>query len=194
MIAVVIENLGARTTRTGGSHLPKVIRGRDADDPLIWQACDLFPQVCGLFVSVIDSYQQAFFWNAKPLGQKFPSIGDRFFFEIVAKAEVAQHLKKGVVARGIADIVEVIMLAPRPHTFLCRGGTGVIARFKPREQVFELHHAGVDEHQRWIVARDERAGRDHGVALFFEIAQKGRTDVIKRWHGGCFLRRAFRLA
>lgn len=43
-------------------------------------------------------------------------MGDRLFLEIVAEREIAQHFKEGMVPRSIADIVEIVMLAPaRTH-------------------------------------------------------------------------------
>jgi hypothetical protein len=42
--------------------------------------------------------------------------------EIVAEGEVAEHLEEGVVAGGVADIVEVVVLAAGAHAFLRRGG------------------------------------------------------------------------
>ena len=52
------------------------------------------------------------------------------------------------------------------------------AAFYACEQVFELHHARVYEHQRWVVARHQRARRDDLVSLFFKIVQEGRADII----------------
>ena len=46
---------------------------------------------------------------------------DRALLEIIAEGEIAEHLEEGVVARGVADIVEVVMLAAGAHAFLRRG-------------------------------------------------------------------------
>ncbi len=43
-------------------------------------------------------------------GDQLPGKGNRVGFEIVAKAEIPQHFKEGMVARGIADIVQIIVL------------------------------------------------------------------------------------
>ena len=43
---------------------------------------------------------------------------DRLFLEIVAEGEIPQHFEEGVVARGIADIVEIIVLAAGADAFL----------------------------------------------------------------------------
>jgi hypothetical protein len=81
---------------------------------------------------------------------------DRLFLEIVAKGKIPQHLKEGVVPRRVADIVEVIVLAAGAHAFLRGRSPRRIARFKAGEHVLELHHAGIGEHQRGVVARHKR--------------------------------------
>jgi hypothetical protein len=50
---------------------------------------------------------------------------DSVALEIVAEAEIAQHLEKGVMAGGITDIFQIIVLTAGPHTAL-RGGRSVI--------------------------------------------------------------------
>ena len=118
VIPVVIENLGARPAGAGWASGPEVVVSGDANDALIWQAGMGLPDFNGFFISMINGDQQAVRVNAKLFGQQVPSKGDRLGLEIVAKAEVAQHLEKRVVPRGITDVVEVIVLAARPHTFL----------------------------------------------------------------------------
>ena len=50
---------------------------------------------------------------------------DRLFLEIVAEAEIPQHLEEGMVAGGVADIVQVVVLAAGADAFLRRGGAGI---------------------------------------------------------------------
>ena len=50
-----------------------------------------------------------------------PGELDGALLEIVAEGEIAEHLEEGVVARGVADIVEVVVLAAGAHAFLRRG-------------------------------------------------------------------------
>ena len=58
------------------------------------------------------------------LGQQLPGEQDRALLEIVAEGEIAEHLEEGVVARGVADIVEVVVLAAGAHAFLRRAARG----------------------------------------------------------------------
>ena len=99
------------------------------------------------------------------LGEKLPGEADRVFLEIIAEGEIAQHLEKGVVAGGVADIVEVVVLAAGAHAFLRRGGADIGPLFRAGEDVLELHHAGIGEEQGGVVARHQRRGRHDGMAL-----------------------------
>jgi hypothetical protein len=56
---------------------------------------------------------------------------------------------------GVADIVEIIVLAAGPDAFLRTGSAAVRAPLDPREDVLELHHAGVREHEGRVVTRHQ---------------------------------------
>ena len=45
-------------------------------------------------------------------------MGNRLLFEIIAEREIAQHFEERMMACGVADIVEVIMLAAGAHALL----------------------------------------------------------------------------
>ena len=117
---------------------------------------DLLPQVERLIVVDIDRDHQAVFRQPEILGHQVPGEFDRAILEIVAEREIAEHLEEGVMARGVADIVEVVMLAAGAHAFL-RGHRALIgALLEAGEDILELHHAGIGEHQGRVVARHER--------------------------------------
>ncbi len=106
---------------------------------------------------MIHRHGQLVLVDPEVFGDQLPRIGDRLFLEVIAKAEVAEHLKKRVVTRRVANIVQIVVLAARAHTFLrCRRAV-VVTRLNPRKQVLELHHARVDEHKRRVIARHKRA-------------------------------------
>ncbi len=86
------------------------------------------------------------------------------------------------MAGGVADIVEVVVLAASAHALLRRGGAHVGALLLAGEDVLELHHAGVREHQRRIVLRDERRGRHDVVAVLLEEVQECRPDLVDAAH------------
>ena len=132
---------------------------------LVGQAGDLLPEVEGLVVVDIDGDHQPVARQAEFLGDQVPGELDGALLEIVAEREIAEHLEEGVVARGVADIVEVVVLAAGAHAFLRGGGARIGALLEAGEDVLELHHAGIGEHQRRVVARHQRRRRHDRVAV-----------------------------
>ena len=122
--------------------------------------------------------------QAEITGQQGPGQFDGVWLEIVAEGEVAQHLEEGVVASGIADIVQVVVLAAGANTFLGRGRPGCRRGLGAREDILERHHPGIDEQQGRIVLRDQRRRGRHGMALASEVVEEGRADVVQAFHGG----------
>ena len=90
-------------------------------------------------------------------GNQVPGKFNGVLLEIVAEGEVAEHLEEGVVACRIADIFEVIVFAAGPNAFLRCHRPVVPARLEAGEQVLELHHAGIGEHQCRVVLWHQRA-------------------------------------
>ena len=127
MLAAVDEDLRARTARTGIAHRPEIVRGRNADDAIVREARDLLPETKRLVVVVVDGDQQLVLLQPEILRDQVPGELDRALLEVVAEREIAEHLEKGEMARGVADIVEVVMLAAGAHAFL-RGGGALIGR------------------------------------------------------------------
>ena len=140
MLAVVIKYFGTRTTRTCVTHCPKVIRLvltafiiTNTDDALGRQAHHVMPNIKGFIIGVIHGHIQLVFWQTKPFirCQKLPTKWDGLLFKIIAKRKVAEHLKKRMVTRGIADVVKVIVFTACAHTFLRRYCTFIIAFVYP---------------------------------------------------------------
>ena len=132
---------------------------------------------------MIDGDKQAIDRQLEFAGDQIPREFDGVFLEIIAEGKIAEHLEKRVVPRGVADIVEIIVLAAGTHAFL-RGGRARAAAFLDAgEGVLELHHARVGEHQRRIIMRDERRRRDELMIVAREIIEKCRTDLIDAAHG-----------
>ena len=170
--AMIVKNFAARATRTGIAHHPEII-GREfatlvianANDSLFRHANFVRPEVVGLVVVRVHRHQQAILWQFVNVGQQFPCKLDRIFLEIIAETEIAEHLKKRVVARGVADVFKIVMLAAGAHAALRCDRAHIRALFLAEETILELIHAGIGEQQRWIVARHQRARRDVGMTL-----------------------------
>jgi hypothetical protein len=117
---VVVEDFGARAARAGVAHLPEIRLGAEADDAVLGQSGNLLPERHRLVVVLVDGGRQLRLGQAPLLGQEIPGEFDRMLLEVVAKGEIAEHLEEGVVARGKADIVEIIVLAAGAYAFLRR--------------------------------------------------------------------------
>jgi hypothetical protein len=185
--AVVEEDFGARAARARVGHHPEVVGHvaaalvvADAHDALGRQA-DLFrPDVVGLVVLDVDGGPELLGRQLVDLGEQLEGPGERFALEVVAEAPVAQHLEEGVVARGVAHVLQVVVLAAGAKARLDRGGAHVVALVFAEEHVLELDHARVGEHERRVVARHQRTGGHHRVALGGEEIEKGLADVRDR--------------
>ena len=136
--AVVVEDFRARTAGAGVGHLPEVVGGvaralvvADADDPLGRHADFLGPDVVGLVVFLVHRDPQLLGGQLVDLGQQLPGVRDGVALEVVAEAEVAQHLEERVVARGVAHVFQVIVLAAGPHATLRRRRARIRARPLP---------------------------------------------------------------
>jgi hypothetical protein len=142
----------------------------------------------GLVVGVIDGDEQAVLGQPELLRDQVPGKLDGDVLEIVAEREIAEHLEEGVVAGGIADIVEIVVLAAGAHAFLRGDGAAVGPLLKPGEDVLELHHAGIGEHQGRIVARHQRAGSDDLMPVAGKIVEEGRPYLVDAAHAISLLR------
>lgn len=68
------------------------------------------------------------------------------------------------------------MLAARTHAALHGRGTRIGTFVESQENVLELHHSCIGQHQGGIVGRNQRARTDDSMALGFKKAQKLLTN------------------
>ncbi|GAB1387898.1 hypothetical protein MASR1M6_00780 [Rubrivivax sp.] len=182
--AVVVEDLAARAAGAGVAHHPEVVGlvapalvVADAHDALGRQADHLVPDVVGLVVLLVDGGPQALGRQLEVDGQQLPGVLQRVVLEVVAEAEVAEHLEEGVVPRRVAHVLEVVVLAAGADALLRRRRALVGPLVEAEEHVLELVHARVGEEQRRVVARNDRAGSDDLVPLGGEVVQEGGADL-----------------
>ena len=134
------------------------------DHPLGRYADLVDPERARLAVGGMHRHPQSVTVERENAGDELPRPVDGVFLEVAAEAEVAEHLEQRLVARGIADVLKIVVLATGPHAQLA-GRRAVESRaLAPRQRVLELHHAGVGEQQRRIVAWNQAAGLDDLVA------------------------------
>src|SRR6185312_14283035 len=183
VLAMVVEYLGTGPAWAIVAHRPEIVLGRDLDDPAVGKTADLLPQAERLVIGVIDGSGQPAGAQPPLLGDQVPGELDRAVLEIIAKREIAEHFEEGVVAGGVTDIVEIVVLAARADAFLGARGGLVRPRLEPGEHVLERHHAGVDEHQRRVVVRHQWRRPDPRMAILLEKIEEGTADVVRRNHG-----------
>jgi len=181
---VIVEDLRARTAGANIPHLPEVIRPGDAHDLALGQPRDPLPQIECLIVIDEHRHHQPIGGQAELACDQIPSKLDRPILEVISERKVAEHLEEGVMARGIADIVEVIVLAARAHAFLRRHRARIGGLFEPGKDVLELHHPRIGEHQCRVVARHKRRGGHDGVPIARKIVEKARSDFVDAAHAG----------
>ena len=183
VVAMIVEDLRARTARAAVAHGPEVVGGGDADDALVGQPGDLLPQIEGLVVLGIDGDPQPVTRQRELLGHQIPGELDGEILEVVAERKVAEHLEKRVVARRVADVVQVVVLAAGAHALLGGDGARVVTLLGAGKDVLELHHAGAGEHQGGVVARHQRPRGNLLVAVAREVIQERPADVVGGLHG-----------
>jgi hypothetical protein len=89
---------------------------------------------------------------------------DRLALEVVAEAEVAQHLEERVVVGRAADVVDVA----GAQALLAGGRPGELELAAAEEVVLELVHPGGREQHGGVPAGDEHVARPAHAALRLE--------------------------
>ena len=135
---VVVEHLGTGTAGPGVAHRPEVVLLAAAGESGLVDADVVEPDPRRLVVLLVYRVTHSFSGaESEHTGQELPAIADRLVLEVVAEAEVAEHLEEGVVARGVADVLQIVVLAPGPHAALRGGGARVGPPIGAEEHVLE---------------------------------------------------------
>ncbi len=107
------------------------------------------------------------------LGEELPGPVDRLALEVVAEAEVAQHLEERHVPGGLADVLDVA----GPDALLAGGGPLEVGVAQAHELALELVHPGRRE-QDGRVVRDQHVAGTADAALGDEEVEEGFADVV----------------
>ena len=178
-------NLAAGTAGPRIAHLPEIILFIAAQNPLFGK--ETFPIRIRLAVErhtvLLASFEyrriEPVFGQPVHLRQQPPRPLDSLFLEIVAERPVAEHLEHGVMIGIMPHFIEVVVLARYAKTLLRIRHTGVFGRAVAEENILELVHAGVGEHQRRVVLYDHRCRRHDGMLLASEKIQKGLPYPVR---------------
>ena len=170
--AEIPEDLRRGAARSGVAHAPEVLLA-EALDPLRRDPDDLAPDPLGVVVRLVDGDPEAIVIELQDIPVELPRPRDGFGLEVVAEAEVPEHLEEAEVAVRTTDVVEVVVLASDAHALLHRGGPRVRRLLLTYEIGDERDHARVREHRGRGVRRDQVGGFDRGVAALDEEVEEG---------------------
>ena len=84
--------------------------------------------------------------------------------------------------RRIPDILQIIMLPPRPQTPLRRNRRPRRRRLKPQKDILKLHHPRISKQQSRIIRRHQRRRLDERMPAVPKELNKPVTN-IRRFHG-----------
>ena len=182
-------NLRTGTAGTGLAHHPEVVLAVAVDDMDGRIKTRLFkdhrPEVVGFLIKFrrvalgrsIDRCVKPVRSETPALREQLPGPVDRLGLEVVAEAPVPQHLEESVVVGVVADILEVVVLAPGADALLRVGGARrIVGRGLGAEEIGnKLVHPRVGEQQ--VGGCRHEGGRGHnGVLFFFEKIEEGLPD------------------
>jgi hypothetical protein len=175
-------HLRARPARPGRTCLPEVLRLREQHDPLGGDAgclpqldCLLVGAEAELLVALEDRHPDPRRVESEALERQLPPPGNRLLLEVVAEAPVAEHLEKGQVAPGLADLLDV-------------GGAeaplGVADARRRRLLAAEVRLEGLHprdrEQGRSVLGGWDQRGRRHPqVSALLEEGQVGLADLVR---------------
>src|SRR2546423_1180620 len=106
-VCEVDVNLRARPAGARVGHLPEVVLVAQAVDARIRQSGNLPPESTSLIVSMMHRHADLCRINRQLNRYELPREGNGVALEVVAEGEVAKHLEEGVVARGVAHLLEI---------------------------------------------------------------------------------------
>ena len=169
---VVVEDLGVGAAGADGAAVPVVLGLVVAVDALVRHA-GVAPGLVGLVVVVVDADVDALGRELVDARAEVPGPGDGLGLEVVAEAEVAEHLEGGAVAE-VADLLDV----GHAEGALDGGGAADGGLGLAGEVRLELLHAGGGEEGGGIAHGDEGPGRKLAVIAFREEVHERSANLI----------------
>ena len=182
LLAAVIVDFGAGAAGAG-AVLPEVILLAELEDALGGDADLLVPDAERLVVGggglIAGKHGgvQAAGVQPHPLrgGQKLPGPVDGLLFKVVAKGEIAQHLKIGAVAVGMADVLNVA----GADALLAGGYPVARGLLLPGEKGLHGGHARVNKEQGRVVLGDQGEAGQAQVAFGLKELQEHLPQLVQ---------------
>ncbi len=172
-LAAVKVELGARAAGAG-TDLPKVVLLAQADDVAGVYPHFVDPDVHRLVVVLIDRDPDAVHWELQFLGDELPGPFGGLVLKVIAKGEVAQHLKVGAVAGGFAHPLDV----GGADALLAGGGAAGRGGLHTQKVLFQRCHAGVDQQEAGVILGHQGGALQDDVAFALVEFEEFFTQVV----------------
>ncbi len=151
----IVKNLRIRAARSRGSGgPPKVVLFPQSGDLSGWETDMVKPKIISFLVFSIYGNVYLFLRQLQDVDDELPSPLDRLAFEVVPEGEVPEHLKERVVARGAADLFDIV----GSDALLASRDTRVSRFHLSPEDRFERNHPGNREEQLGVFRNQRSAG------------------------------------
>ncbi len=182
--APVKVDLGAGAAGTG-ADLPEIVLPAEPDHVAGVDAHLLHPDIPGLVVAFKDGDIKLLGGDLELLCQKLPGPGSGLVLKVVPEGEVAQHLKVGAVAGGLAHVLDI-----RGADALLAGGDPLVGGGSQSQEEF-LHggHTGVNEQQAGVIPGDQGVRGQPGVSLSLKEAEEVLPEIVQSCPFHSFLSR-----
>ena len=144
------------------------------DDALVGNSHHVAPDLIRLIVGGMDGNVQLVAGQFQFFGQELPAPGNDFFLEVIAKGEISQHFKIGMMAGRTSHVFNIA----GAHTLLAGGHTGRRRLHLTGKERLEGSHAGADQKQGRIILGDQRCTGQPHMPPFFKKFQKPFADFI----------------
>ena len=180
--SVIVEDFRTGTAGSGLTHGPEVVVSGNAQDLAVGKSRNLFPKLKGVIIVDVYCDEQLVLGQRVLFRDQVPGELDRALLEVITEGKVAEHLKERVMPCGVPDIVEIIMLAAGAHTFLGGDGSRIGPLLQAGEDILELHHPCVGEHQGRVIARHKRRRRHHLVTVARKEIEETFADIVDAAH------------
>ena len=117
-----------------------------------------------LFAGTLENgHVESLLVKLQHLGEVLPGPADSLLLEIVAKGPVTQHLKHGVVVGVVTHLLRSLCL-PLTRRHFWESATVVLHRGVAQDDILELVHTGIGEHQGGVIL-DDHGCRWHNLVL-----------------------------
>ena len=161
---------------------PEIVLFSEAENTLRRDSYLFVPDFKRLVVVQIDRRIQPVRIQSHYLCKEFPGPVKRFSFEVIAKREVAQHLKKRTVARGFSYVFNIA----GTDTFLAGGHSRSRRDLRACKIRFQRSHTCVDQKKALISLRDQGIAFVHKMSFAFHEIQEHLAQFVNAVFFHCF--------